>query len=85
MTFPDSSPVVLLAVVVGLLAFALFAAARDLGRRGGGSLACPQCGLGFDPARWPVHNERAMYHGRNTVTPTYTCPRCGQTVQKNSA
>ena len=81
--FPDQSPVVLIAVVVGLLAFALIAAARDLGRRGG-ELACPQCGLAFNPQTWAAHNERALYHGRNTVTPTYTCPRCGQTVQKNS-
>jgi len=85
MTFPDQSPVVLLAVVIGLLAFALIAAARDLGRDGRGNLACPQCGLAFDAARWPVHNERTMYHGRNTVTPTYTCPRCGQTVRQKSA
>ena len=85
MIFPDQSPVVLIAVVVGLLAFALIAAARDLGRRGRGELACPQCGLAFNPHTWAVHNERALYHGRYTVTPTYTCPRCGQTVRKNSS
>ena len=84
MNFPDQSPIVLITVVIGLLAVALFAAARDLGRRGG-KLACPQCGLAFNPHTWAVHNQRALYHGRYTVTPTYTCPRCGQTVQKNSS
>ncbi len=82
MLFPDQSPVVLIALVVALLALALLAAARDLLRsRAGADLACPRCGQAFDPQRWPRHNERGMYHGRYTVTPLYTCPRCGETVQ----
>ena len=85
MLFPDQSPIVLLTVVVGLLAVALFAAARDLLGRGGAGLACPKCGLAFDPQRWARHNERTRYHGRYTVTPHYTCPRCGETVRQKSA
>jgi predicted RNA-binding Zn-ribbon protein involved in translation (DUF1610 family) len=82
MLFPDQSPVVLLALVVALLAMALIAAARDLSRqRGGAARACPNCGQAFDPQGWARHNERALYHGRYTVTPLYTCPRCGETVQ----
>lgn len=84
MIFPDQSPVVLLAVVVGLLAVALFAAARDLLGRGA-ELACPKCGLGFDAQRWARHNERTLYHGRYTITPHYTCPRCGEVVRQKSA
>jgi len=86
MIFPDQSPVVLIALVVALLAMALLAAARDLARqREGGEPACPNCGLAFDAPGWARHNERALYHGRYTITPTYTCPRCGQTVRKGSA
>ncbi len=86
MLFPDQSPIVLLAVVVALLALALMAAARDLQRpRGGPEMACPSCGLAFDRQRWARHNERAMYHGRYTVTPLYTCPRCGATVHMASS
>ncbi len=82
MLFPDQSPVVLIVAVIALLAVALLAAARDLvGGRASAELACPQCGQPFDPQHWPRHNERAMYHGRYTVTPQYTCPRCGETVQ----
>lgn len=91
MLFPDQSPIVLLAVVVALLALALMAAARDLQRpRGGPEMACPSCGLAFDAQRWsrrqppklPGAGERGLYHGRYTVTPLYTCPRCGETVHK---
>ena len=83
MLFPDQSPIVLLAVVAALLALALIAAARDLLRqRGGPEMACPSCGLAFDPQRWARHNERMPYHGRYTVTPLYTCPRCGGTARK---
>jgi len=85
MIFPDQSPVALIAVLVALLAMALIGAARDLLGRGGGALACPKCGLAFDPQRWARHNERALYHGRYTVTPHYTCPRCGETVLQKSA
>jgi uncharacterized C2H2 Zn-finger protein len=85
MIFPDQSPVVLIALVVALLAMALFAAARDLLSGKGGELACPRCGLAFDAQRWARHNQRTMYHGRYTVTPHYTCPRCGESVRQNSA
>ena len=83
MLFPDKSPEVLLIVLITLLALALLAAARDLLReRGGGAaLACPACGLPFDARRWANRNTRQMYHGRYTITPVYTCPRCGQTVE----
>ncbi len=82
MLFPDQSPVVLIVALIALLAVALLAAARDLLRqRASAELACPQCGQPFDPQRWRQHSERAMYHGRYTVTPLYTCPRCGETVQ----
>ena len=84
MLFPDQSPVVLIAVVVALLAAALIAAARDLLGRSG-EPACPKCGLAFDPRRWARHNERTLYHGRYTVTPHYTCPRCGEAVRQKSA
>ena len=86
MLFPDQSPVVLLALLVGLLALGLLAAARDLLRlRGEAALACPHCGQPFDSGRWPSHNERIMYHGRYTVTPVYTCPSCGEVVHTNSS
>ena len=83
MLFPDQSPIVLIAVVVALLAMSLFGAARDLLRqRDGPGLACPGCGQAFDPQHWARHNERMSYHGRYTVTPLYTCPRCGATVRQ---
>ncbi len=85
MLFPDQSPLVLIAVVGALLAAALFAAARDLLRERGSAMACPTCGLAFDPQRWARHNEHALYHGRNTVTPLYTCPRCGEKVHQASS
>lgn len=86
MLFPDQSPVVLIALIVALLALGLMAAGRDLLRQPRDTtLACPSCGLTFDPQRWPQHNERSLYHGRYTVTPMYTCPRCGETVQLAAA
>jgi predicted RNA-binding Zn-ribbon protein involved in translation (DUF1610 family) len=85
MLFPDQSPVVLIVGVIALLALALLAAGRDLLRlRASPDLACPQCGQAFDAQSWPRHNERAMYHGRYTVTPLYTCPKCGETVSQGS-
>ena len=88
MLFPDQSPMVLIVVLVGLVALGrsgigrIVAAARDLLRpRAESGLACPKCGQPFDPQRWARHNERMLYHGRYTVTPPYTCPRCGETVQ----
>ena len=78
MPFPDLSPVVLIAVIGGLVAAALWMAARDRRRERGA--ACPRCGLAFDPRRWASHNAHALYHGRNTITPMVTCPRCGETV-----
>ena len=81
MLFPDQSPVVLIVAVIALLAVALLAAGRDLLRqRAAADMACPQCGQAFDAQRWPQHTQRAMYHGRYTVMPLYTCPRCGATV-----
>ena len=81
MLFPDQSPVVLIALVLALLALGLLAAGRDLLRqRHAGDLACPRCGLAFDPQRWPRQNERTHYHGRYTITPMVQCPRCGQSV-----
>jgi hypothetical protein len=86
MLFPDQSPIVLLAVVVALLAVALIAAARDfLRQHDGPGQACPSCGQAFDRQRWARHNERLLYHGRYTVTPVYTCPRCGGTVYMGSS
>jgi DNA-directed RNA polymerase subunit RPC12/RpoP len=86
MLFPDQSPVVLIVLLVGLLALGLLAAARDLTRQPAGpGLACPKCGHDFDPQRWTRHNERTLYHGRYTVTPLYTCPRCGETVRMASS
>jgi predicted RNA-binding Zn-ribbon protein involved in translation (DUF1610 family) len=84
MLFPDQSPLLLLVVLVGLLALALFAASRDL-LGGGGRRLCPKCGLAFDARTWTSHNERELYHGRYTITPHYTCPRCGTVVTRNSA
>ena len=83
MVFPDQSPIAFIAILVGLLALGLGTAGRDLlrARRDQPPLACPHCGLAFDPHHWPRHNERAHVQGRYTVTPMHTCPRCGQTVQ----
>jgi predicted RNA-binding Zn-ribbon protein involved in translation (DUF1610 family) len=85
MLFPDQSPILLIGVVVALLAVALLAAARDLLSRNAAELACPKCGVAFDEQRWARHNERTMYHGRYTITPHYTCPRCGEAVRQKSA
>jgi uncharacterized C2H2 Zn-finger protein len=85
MVFPDQSPVVLIVLLAGLLALGLLAAARDLLRpHAEPGLTCPKCGQPFDPQRWTRHNERMLYHGRYTVTPLYTCPRCGETVRMAS-
>ena len=86
MLFPDKSPVVLMAVLLGLLALALLFAARDLLRQqADDGQACPRCGLAFEAQRWPRRNVRQMFHGRYTVTPVYTCPSCGEVVHTNSS
>jgi predicted RNA-binding Zn-ribbon protein involved in translation (DUF1610 family) len=87
MIFPDPSPIAFMAILLGLLAVGLGAAGRDLLRaqRDQPPLACPHCGLAFDPARWPRHNERVHVDGRYTISPTYNCPRCGHSVRMASS
>ena len=46
-----------------------------------GKPTCPKCHLAFDAKRWAHHNRRTHINGRYTITPVYTCPRCGETVQ----
>ena len=79
--FPDQSPYAFLALVIGLCARGLVAAGRDLLKARGSSPLCPRCRLPFDNKRWAHHNRRTHINGRYTITPVYTCPRCGETVQ----
>ena len=81
MIFPDQSPYAFMAILIGLCALALIAAGRDLLRAHNNAPACPNCRMPFDAARWPHHNRRTHVNGRYTITPVYTCPRCGETVQ----
>ena len=43
---------------------------------------CQNCGLPFDAATWQRRNERRHYHGRYTITPVYTCPRCRHELRR---
>jgi transposase len=81
MLFPDQSPYALMAMLVAVCAVALISAGRDLLRAHSNAPTCPKCHLLFDAKRWAHHNRRTHINGRYTITPVYTCPRCGETVQ----
>ena len=81
MLCPDQSPFALMAMLVVVCAAALISAGRDLLRAASNAPTCPNCRLPFDAKRWAHHNRRTHVNGRYTITPVYTCPRCGETVQ----
>jgi hypothetical protein len=81
MLFPDQSPYALMAMLAAVCAVALIFAGRDLLRARSNAPTCPKCHLAFDAKRWAHHNRRTHINGRYTITPVYTCPRCGETVQ----
>ena len=81
MLFPDQSPFALMAMLVVVCAAALISAGRDMLRAASNAPTCPNCRLPFDAKRWAHHNRRTHINGRYNITPVYTCPRCGETVQ----